>query len=186
MLKVQIKSLKSTKGSELGVKKQGTDTKLEVKDELDTPKVEKKVDEKPKKLQNLSASFTEEALPKLLKQNKKSDQPTEELKLITLIGQREKMSRDDITTMMLAGEESLRLLLKQPSEKLINFIKDNLHDEDIILCAIPKFEMPKVDFEQQVLREMRIVLKDNIEKVQDFQKEELIEWKAFEKFYNEL
>jgi hypothetical protein len=50
MLKVQIKSLKSTKGSELGVKKQGTDTKLEVKDELDTPKVEKKVDEKPKKL----------------------------------------------------------------------------------------------------------------------------------------
>jgi hypothetical protein len=58
------------------------------------------------------------------------------------------MSRDDITTMMLAGEESLRLLLKQPSEKLINFIKDNLHDEDIILCAIPKFEMPKVDFEQ--------------------------------------
>lgn len=96
------------------------------------------------------------------------------------------MSRDDITTMMLAGEESLRLLLKQPSEKLMNFIKDNLHDEDIILCAIPKFEMPKVDFEQQVLREMRIVLKDNIDKVQDFQKEELIEWKAFEKFYNEL
>jgi hypothetical protein len=50
MLKVQIKSLKSTKGSELGVKKQATETKLEVNEELVTPKVEKKIDEKPKKL----------------------------------------------------------------------------------------------------------------------------------------
>jgi len=36
-----------------------------------------------------------------------------------------------------------------------------LHDEDAILAAIPRFEMPKTDFETQVLREMRIVMKDN-------------------------
>ena len=38
--------------------------------------------------------------------------PREELALITLIGQREKLCRDDLTAMMLSGEESLRMLIK--------------------------------------------------------------------------
>lgn len=49
--------------------------------------------------------------------------------------------------MMLAGEESLRMLIREPSEKLINFIKAHLNDEDALLAGIPRFEMPKVDFE---------------------------------------
>ena len=61
--------------------------------------------------------------------------------------------------MMLAGEESLRMLIREPSSKLINFIKANLLDEYYILSFIPRFEMPKSDFESQVLREMRIVLR---------------------------
>ena len=73
--------------------------------------------------------------------------PNEELNAITLIGQREKLCRDDITAMMLAGEESLRMLIREPSSKLINFIKANLLDEDYILSFIPRFEMPKADFE---------------------------------------
>jgi hypothetical protein len=40
-----------------------------------------------------------------------------------------------------------------------------LHDEDALLAAIPRFEMPKTEFETQVLREMRIVMKDNAENV---------------------
>jgi hypothetical protein len=83
-----------------------------------------------------------------------------------LIAQREKLCRDDLTAMMLAGEESLRMLIREPSEQLIDFIRANLHDEDIILSAIPRFEMPKTEFETQVLREMRIVLKDCAEAVQ--------------------
>ena len=38
--------------------------------------------------------------------------PKQELQLMTLIGQREKLSRDDLTTMMLAGEESLKMLIR--------------------------------------------------------------------------
>ena len=46
--------------------------------------------------------------------------------------------------------------------------------------------MPKSDFESQVLREMRIVLKDNAQKIADATKEELMPWTAFEEFYNGL
>jgi len=66
---------------------------------------------------------------------------------MTLIGQREKLSRDDLTTMMLAGEESLKMLIRQPTEGLIDFIKANLDDEDTLLAGIPRFEMPKSEFE---------------------------------------
>jgi hypothetical protein len=38
-----------------------------------------------------------------------------ELSLVTLIGQREKMSRDEITAMILSGEEGLRMLIRNPS-----------------------------------------------------------------------
>ena len=63
--------------------------------------------------------------------------------------------------MMLAGEESLRMILREPSDKLIQFIKANLQNEDSLLASIPRFEMPKQEFESQVLREMRIVLREN-------------------------
>ena len=52
--------------------------------------------------------------------------PKEEMALITLIGQREKLCRDDLTAMLLAGEESLRMLIKDPSEQLVEFIQANL------------------------------------------------------------
>lgn len=82
--------------------------------------------------------------------------------LITLIGQREKLCRDDLTSMMLAGEDSLRMLVREPSTKLVEFIKANINNEDALLAGIPRYEIPKSDFERQVLREMRVVLKDNI------------------------
>lgn len=82
-----------------------------------------------------------------------------------MIAQREKLCRDDLTAMMLAGEESLKMLIRNPSDQLIEFIKENLSNEDALLCAIPRFEMPKTEFETQVLREMRIVLKDNAESI---------------------
>ena len=106
--------------------------------------------------------------------------------LITLIAQREKLCRDDLTAMMLAGEESLKMLIRQPSDQLIDFIKENLHDEDAILAAVPRFEMPKTEFETQVLREMRIVLKDNAENIQKEIKDELITWTEFEELYAKL
>ncbi len=87
--------------------------------------------------------------------------PKEELALITLVGQREKLSRDDLTAMMLAGDDSLRMLIKEPSEQLLEFIRANMHDEDALLAGIPRFELPKSDFESQVLREMRVVLREN-------------------------
>lgn len=111
--------------------------------------------------------------------------PKQELGLMTLIGQREKLSRDDLTTMMLAGEESLKMLIRQPTENLINFIKSNLDDEDALLSGIPRFEMPKTEFENQVLREMRIVLRENADKINEYCKEEMILWSDFEVFYNE-
>lgn len=42
--------------------------------------------------------------------------PVAEMALITLVAQREKLCRDDLTAMMLAGEESLRMLIRKPSE----------------------------------------------------------------------
>ena len=56
-----------------------------------------------------------------------------ELRVITLIGQREKLCRDDLTAMILSGEEALKMLIKKPSEKLIEFIRSHLDDEDAIL-----------------------------------------------------
>ena len=104
-----------------------------------------------------------------------------------LIGQREKISRDEITGMILSGEEGLRMLIKNPSEELVEFIKNNLDDEDAILMQIPRFDMPKTDFEIQVIREMRVVLKDHCEKLAEkLGKEELVEWKDFEEMYNSL
>ena len=61
-----------------------------------------------------------------------------------------------------------------------------MHDEDAILCAIPRFEMPKTDFETQVLREMRIVLKENAESIQAKVKNELMKWNEFEEIYAKL
>jgi hypothetical protein len=112
--------------------------------------------------------------------------PRDELLAITLIGQREKLCRDDITAMMLAGEESLRMLIREPSMKLINFIKANLLDEDYILSFIPRFEMPKADFESQVLREMRIVMRENFDRISEKTRDELLPWTEFEAFYHTL
>lgn len=50
--------------------------------------------------------------------------------------------------MILAGEESLRMMIRKPSMELIDFIKANLDNEDTLLLAIPKFDMPKSDFER--------------------------------------
>lgn len=50
--------------------------------------------------------------------------------------------------MMLAGEDSLRMLIKEPSENLINFVKMNLQDEDTLLAGIPRYEIPRSDFER--------------------------------------
>lgn len=88
--------------------------------------------------------------------------------------------------MMLAGEESLKMLIRKPSDQLIDFIKANLDDEDAILAAIPRFEMPKTDFETQVLREMRVVLRENAEKIAAKSKEECIKWEEFEAIYSDL
>jgi len=68
---------------------------------------------------------------------------------------------------------------------LIDFIKSNLDDEDALLAGIPRFEMPKTEFENQVLREMRIVLRENAELISDYAKEEMLNWNEFEIFYND-
>ena len=112
--------------------------------------------------------------------------PTAEMQLITLIAQREKLCRDDLTAMMLAGEESLKMLIRKPSEELINFIKSHLDEEDAIVVTIPRYEIPKSDFESQVLREMRLVLRENADKITDKTQEELMKWNDFETFYNGL
>ena len=54
---------------------------------------------------------------------KELEVPREELKLMTLIAQREKLSRDDLTVMMLAGEESLKMLIRKPSQALLEFVR---------------------------------------------------------------
>lgn len=46
----------------------------------------------------------------------KPNAPKEEMFALTLIAQREKLCRDDLTAMMLAGEESLRILIREPSD----------------------------------------------------------------------
>lgn len=93
--------------------------------------------------------------------------PTKEFQMMTLIAQREKLSRDEITSMMLAGEEALKMLIRNPSPELITFITHNLEDEDRLLLAIPRYDIPKPDFEAQVLREMRMVLRENVEKINE-------------------
>jgi hypothetical protein len=49
--------------------------------------------------------------------------------------------------MMLAGEEALKMLIRNPSPELITFITHNLEDEDRLLLAIPRYDIPKPDFE---------------------------------------
>ena len=122
----------------------------------------------------------------LLTRKGAKEPPKAELKMITLVGQREKLSRDDLTAMMLAGEESLKMLIRKPSEELINFIKAHLDEEDAIVVTIPRYEIPKADFESQVLREMRLVLRDNADKISDKTQEELMKWADFEALYNGL
>lgn len=43
------------------------------------------------------------------------DVPDKEIQLILLIAQREKLNRDEITNMMLAGDEALKMLIRFPS-----------------------------------------------------------------------
>lgn len=94
------------------------------------------------------------------------------------------MSRDELTQMMVAGEESLNMLVKEPSPELIEFIKDNLEDEDALLKYIPRFEMPKADFEAQVIREMRVVLKDGADKLfSKFKDKTLVKLSEFSEAY---
>jgi hypothetical protein len=116
----------------------------------------------------------------------KPEVPRQELKLITLIGQREKLCRDDLSAMLLSGEESLRMLIREPSDKLITFIKANLDDEDALLAGIPRYEVPKSDFEVQVLKEMKLVLKDNAKTICDLSNEEVISFESLEKSYNAM
>lgn len=109
-----------------------------------------------------------------------------ELRVITLIGQREKLCRDDLTAMILSGEEALRMLIRKPSDQLVDFIRTNLDNEDAILLQIPRFDIPKADFETQVLREMRLVLRENADKVADFCEDEQVQWDKFVPFYEGL
>ena len=75
------------------------------------------------------------------------DVPEKEIQLILLIAQREKLNRDEITNMMLAGDEALKMLIRNPSQKLIEFLSQNFYDEDRLLLIIPRYEVPKADFE---------------------------------------
>ena len=65
-------------------------------------------------------------------------------------------------------------------------MKANLHDEDALLTGIPRFEIPKVEFEKQVLREMKTVLKDCIVKINDASNEELLPINEVEAIYKSL
>jgi len=71
-----------------------------------------------KQLESQNSVTTEAEMPK-----KELEVPREELKLMTLIAQREKLSRDDLTVMMLAGEESLKMLIRKPSQALLEFVR---------------------------------------------------------------
>jgi len=88
--------------------------------------------------------------------------------------------------MLLAGEESIRLLIKEPSQQLIDFIQAHSEDEDKILSGIPRFEIPKSDFEGQVLREMRAVMRENAPKIAEHTSEELMTWTVFLELYQSL
>ena len=66
------------------------------------------------------------------------DLPEKEISLILLIAQREKLNRDEITNMMLAGDEALKMLIRYPSQKLIEFLSQNFYDEERLLLAIPR------------------------------------------------
>ena len=70
-----------------------------------------------------------------------------ELKLVSLMGLREKFSRDELTSMMTSSESGLRMLIRNPSADLISFIKAHLEDEDQIVIAIPKYDIPRAEFE---------------------------------------
>ena len=39
--------------------------------------------------------------------------------------------------------------------------------------------MPKTEFENQVLREMRIVLRENADKINEYCKDEMVSWTDF-------
>jgi hypothetical protein len=56
----------------------------------------------------------------------------------------------------------------------------------VLLAAIPRYEIPKSEFERQVLREMRVVLKDNVQKIADKTKEELMPWSEVEDMYKTM
>ena len=88
--------------------------------------------------------------------------------------------------MLLAGEESLRMLIKNPSNELLEFVKANFDNENGLLGGIPRYEIPKSEFERQVLREMKVVLKESGVKLAENYKEELIPWDKFTDFYNDL
>ena len=185
-LKNQLRSAKATKLNKVTDLDSKNPPALKKEDSSAASKAVK-VDS-PSKMLDIKEEFsksTKSSKPSTAAGPSTVEAPKHELGLMTLIGQREKLSRDDLTTMMLAGEESLKMLIRQPTENLINFIKSNLDDEDALLSGIPRFEMPKTEFENQVLREMRIVLRENAEKINEYCKEEMILWSDFEVFYNE-
>ena len=73
---------------------------------------EKGKDELKKSDSPSKALDVKEEFNKVKTSSSKVEVPKKELALVTLIGQREKLSRDDLTTMMLAGEESLKMLIR--------------------------------------------------------------------------
>ena len=174
MLKSQLRAAKNKQKAQDLVKDQKNDTT----ETSTTPPRQSNTPNK-KKAEAVAPLEASDAPPKL-------SPPRDEMALLTLIGQREKMCRDDLTAMMVAGEESLRMLIKEPSPELIDFVKANLNDEDTLLTGIPRYEIPKADFESQVLREMRIVLRENAQKIADRSRDELMEWAEFEVFYGGL
>ena len=182
-MKSYIDSLKSQEDTNKQLKAEVRKQKA-AKEKLEKEDTSKAASVKQEQVKTEPSPIREE--PEKMKEISKVKPPIKELILITLIAQREKLCRDDLTAMMLAGEESLKMLIRKPSDQLIDFIKDNLHDEDAILAAIPRFEMPKTDFETQVLREMRIVMKDNADNFQKNVKDELLTWEEFEEVYSKL
>ena len=156
--------------------------KLEAEQAKDSVKPDSESNKASKK--SLHKSPAKEDVKFSTKEPEKVPAPSEELSLITLVGQREKLCRDDLTAMMLAGEESLKMLIKDPSDQLLDFIRANLHDEDAILSKIPRYEIPKVDFETQVLREMKVVLRESIGKFcENFAKDDLVSYQELSDFY---
>ena len=191
-LKGQLDALKSQEDSNKQLKAQLRQAKhakqvkeaKEPKEQKSDSKSTKEVAKEVKDIKEDLKAETKESHPSA--RGDKPKPPMAEMTLMTLVAQREKLCRDDLTAMMLAGEESLRMLIRKPSDQLIDFVKANLEDEDTLLAAIPRFEMPKTDFETQVLREMRVVLRENAEKIAAKHKEECMKWEDFEVMYNSL